>query len=179
MKNTIKQSRGKIAQAGFTAIELLVVLIVGVTIYALSTGKIDMLFSGSEMVEESGNIGAISGNIRALKTNSGYGANGTNLTASLVAIKGTPKNVSVVSGVMYNLWGGTIVPTSTGAGFAIAYSQVPQDACVKLATKIAAGGTFASTAINGGSAIVGEVTAAQATTQCNTNSNSMVFTATS
>lgn len=174
-----KQSFSKIRQMGFTAIELMVVLIVGVGIYALSTGKISMLFSSSEMAEESGNISVLSANVRTLKTTSGYGAAGTNLTASLVAVNGVPKNMSVISGVIYNTWGGTVVPASTGAGYTISYSSVPVEGCVKLATKISTGGTFSSTSINGGGAITGEVTTAVATTQCSSTTNTVAFTSAS
>lgn len=174
-----KQSISKIRQMGFTAIELMVVLIVGIGIYALSTGKISMLFSSSEIAEESGNLSVLSANLRTLKTTSGYGAAGTNLTASLIAVKGVPTNMSVVSGVIYNTWGGTVVPTSTGAGYAIAYSNAPVEGCVKLATKMSTGGTFSTTSINGGGAVTGEVTTAVATTQCSTTTNTLTFSSAS
>ena len=181
MKRNISRAIGtKAKQAGFTAIEIIVVLIVGLGILAMSSGKLDMLFGGSDLTEEVGNINILHANIKSLKTTSGYGTSGTNLTTQLVAIGGIPKNVSVISSVMYNNWGGTIVPLSTGAGSTIADGTIPMDACIKMATKLSRAGVFASIKINANTAIVGEVTSATATTQCNSaTANTLTFTSNS
>ncbi len=76
----------------------------------------------------------------------------TNLIPSLIAINGVPKNMSVSSGVVYNVYGGSVTVSSTGMGFSITTSKLPQDACITLATKIAKN-TFEQTKINSGSAI--------------------------
>ncbi len=167
-------------QAGFTAIELIVVLIVGLGIIALAAGKMDQLFGNSNLSEEIGNVNTIFANARSLKTSSGYGTSGTDLTSQLVAINGVPRNMSVVSGVMYNLWGGSVPVVSTGSGFTVTTNTVPMDACIKMTTKVSKGGTFASIKINANTAVTGEVTSATATTQCNSStSNTLVFTSAS
>ncbi|HCE9846023.1 TPA: pilus assembly protein PilX, partial [Pseudomonas aeruginosa] len=68
---------------------------------------------------------------------SGYGSSGTNLIPSLIAINGVPKNMSVSSGVVYNVYGGSVTVSSTGMGFSITTSKLPKDACITLGTKIA------------------------------------------
>lgn len=45
--------------------------------------------------------------------------------------------MSVSSGVVYNVYGGSVTVSSTGMGFSITTSKLPQDACITLATKIA------------------------------------------
>lgn len=181
MKTRISRALGaKAKQAGFTAIEVMVVLTVGLGIIALSSGKLDMLFGGSNLTEEVSNINTLLVNIKSLKTTSGYGAAGTDLTTQLSAIGGVPRNISVASNVMYNNWGGTIVPKSTGTGFTIADGSLPMDVCIKIATKTSKSGAFSTIAINANGAITGEVTSAVATTQCNSAAaNLLTFAAAS
>ncbi len=71
------------------------------------------MFSSSNANEEQRNISVIAANARALKTSSGYGSSGTNLIPSLIAINGVPKNMSVSSGVVYNVYGGSVTVSST------------------------------------------------------------------
>lgn len=173
--NIVSRIGGKSKQAGFTAIELIVVLTVALAMYALSTGKIDMLFTGSNVAEEVSDLNTLLANTKSLKTTSGYGTSGTDLTSQLAALNGIPKNMSVVAGVMYNSWGGAVVPQSTGTGFTITTSNYPADVCIKVTTKQGKSGAFSSIKINANAAIVGEVTSATATTQCNTTANTVVY----
>lgn len=181
MKDSIQRIRAlRKKQGGFTAVELIVVLIVGLGIIALAAGNMDKLFGNSNVSEELSNINVIYANARSLKTSSGYGAASTDLTSQLSAVNGIPRNMAVTGGVIYNLWGGTVPVVSTGAGFTITQNTVPMDACIKIATRVSKGGTFASIAINGNAAITGEVTTATATTQCNSAAaNAIVFTSAS
>lgn len=164
-------------QNGFTAVELIIVLIVGLGIITLAAGKMDMLFGNSNVSEELSNVNTLFANTRALKTSSGYGAASTDLTSQLTAVNGVPRNMAVTGGVIYNLWGGSVPVVSTGPGFTITQNTTPQEACIKMATKISKGGTFQTIAINGNAGIAGEVSSATATTQCNSaTSNAIVFT---
>jgi len=165
------------AQRGFTALELIVVLIVGLGVIAVVASKFDMLFGGSNVNEEVSDIGTLLANTKGLKTVSGYGVSGTNLIPQLIAAGGIPKNMSIVSGVLYNTWGGTVAVTSTGPGFSIGYTGTPEEACVKLSTKANKGGTFASVKVNSAASVSGEYTSAQATTDCSSpTANSITWT---
>jgi type II secretory pathway pseudopilin PulG len=167
-------------EGGFTAVELIVVLIVGLGIIALAAGKMDMLFGNANLSEEISNVNTLFANARALKTSSGYGASGTDLTAQLTAVNGVPRNMSVSGGVIYNLWGGSVPVVSTGTGFTVTQNMVPQDGCIKMSTRISKGGTFSTIKINANSAVTGEITSAMATTQCNSAaSNTIIFTSNS
>lgn len=167
-------------QGGFTAIELIIVLVVGLGILALAAGKMDMLFGNSNLSEEIGNVNSIYANVKSLKTSSGYGAATTDLTAQLVAINGVPRNMTVTGGVISNLWGGTVPVVSTGSGFTITQNTVPMDGCIKMATKISKGGTFSSIKIGASAAVVGEVTSAAATASCTSaTNNAIIFTSNS
>lgn len=176
MKNSIfPQSMKK--QRGFTAIELFVVIIVGIGLFIYAANNIDKLFGSSAQTEEVRNIQQFYVNVKSLKTNSGYGTSGTDLLPSVVAINGVPKNMTVTAGVPYNEWGGAIAIASTGTGFTITYNAVPQDACVALAQKLSSGGNFASVKLNANAAQTGQISAATAATQCNSaTANVLVFT---
>lgn len=166
-------------QGGFTAIELIIVLVVGLGILALAAGKTDMLFGNSELSEEVSNVNTLYANVKTLKTTSGYGAAATDLTAQMVATNGVPRNMTVTGGVIYNLWGGTVPVASTGSGFSITQNLVPKESCIKMATKISKGGTFSSIKIGAAAAVTGEVTTAAATTSCSAATNTIVFTSNS
>ncbi|EPC8433210.1 type 4 pilus major pilin [Pseudomonas aeruginosa] len=170
MSTTQRTSRP--TQGGFVSIEMIIVLIIIAIGVGLGLAAAAGMFSSSE---EQRNISVIAANARALKTSSGYGSSGTNLIPSLIAINGVPKNMSVSSGVVYNVYGGSVTVSSTGMGFSITTSKLPQDACITLATKIAKN-TFEQTKINSGSAITGEVTTAAATQACSSDSNSITWT---
>ncbi len=166
----------KKTQAGFTAIEVLVVLLVGGIIIAGAAYGIDRLLSSSSLTDEIKNINQLMVNTKNLRSTSGYGAAATDLTTSLVAIKGIPAGMPVVSGVIKNSWGGDVSVLSTGSAFSITYASVPKDPCIKLATKLSNTAGFATTKINSTAAVSGEVTSAAAITGCSTESNTLLWT---
>ncbi len=164
MKSSFFQRQKR--QAGFLSIEAIVVLVIVLGLLALGASKMDIL---------TGNSNAAT---KGLKTSAGYGTTGTDLMATHIANGSVPKNVQVVSGVAKNLYGGNLSVTSTGTGFSISEAALPSDACIKLALKVSAGGTFASTTFNGGTATTGPLSSAAATAGCNAanNQNTVVWT---
>ena len=169
-----RDSRQK--QRGITALEAIVVIIVGVVVLGLAAAAIDRLFGSNDTAEETSNINMLNVNTKQLKTISGYGAANTNLTAQLIAAKGIPSNMTVTGGQIYNTWGGTVNVTSNGPTFAISYGSVPQDACITLAVKVNRG-AFGSVRVNSGTPVTGEYTSDQAATDCvSTPTNTVTYT---
>ncbi|MFC3111430.1 type 4 pilus major pilin [Undibacterium arcticum] len=166
-------------QYGFLSIEVIIVLIVVLTLLALGASKMDILTGNSDTTEELSNVQTLFANTKGLKSTSGYGASGTDLVPTLVSNQSIPKNMSVVTGVPYNLYGGTVQVVSNGPNYTITQNSVTASGCIKLATKVSRGGTFATTKINANTAIVGEVTAAVAGTQCSAATNTIAWTTTS
>lgn len=166
-------------QGGFVSIEVIIVLVVILGLLALGASKMDMLNTGGDTTEEMSNIQALYANTRGLKSSQGYGATGTDLTSQLITLKGIPKNMSVVSGVVYNLFNGAVTIVSTGPGFTISSANLPAEVCIKLATKVSRSGNFSSTTINANSAISGEVVPATAATQCSGSTNTVAWTSAS
>lgn len=152
-------------QHGFTIVELLIVLVIGGVLVFLGLSKYDTIMSSSNVTEEISNITTIAGATKSLKSTQGYGVSGTSLVTTLEKSGGLPKNVSVAAGSIANVYGGTIDIKSTGAGYEITETNVPQADCIKLSTKLSKSG-FYSTQINTSAARVGEVSATDATTDC-------------
>lgn len=166
-------------QSGFTAIELIVVLAIALTVIVIAVSRFDIMFSSSNVAEEISNINTLSSSTKTLRTTSGYGTAGTSLINVLDKSGGIPKNLSVVSGVVHNTYGGTIDVTSTGAGYSIVATGIPQSDCIKLAVKQSKA-AFYSTTINTSAARVGEVTSTDATTECTSlTANTITWTSAS
>lgn len=175
------------AKRGFTAIEVIVVLIVGLGIIALSASNIDKLFTGSTMTAELANINTLAANTKSLKTSSGYAnADATNfLAVSLKSINGIPSNMLYNAGTITNGWGGSVVvqtadssgaPISTTTpqpGFIITYNKLPQAACVRLGNQAFSSGTFAI--IRADATASTTVTATNSATACVAGDNRMTF----
>ncbi|MFC3941538.1 pilus assembly protein PilX [Pseudomonas gingeri NCPPB 3146 = LMG 5327] len=162
-------------QHGFIDLSMLFVLIciaIGIG-YAIYNGG--SLLSSSDVSNEQSNISQLIANTRKLKGSAGYGASGTDLVAQLVASKGLP-NMSLSGSTLYNAWNGAVSVVSGGMNFVITDSGLAQDACMTLATKLSRGQKV-TTSINGGSAVTGEVTSANAAASCtDTSNNTLAWT---
>jgi hypothetical protein len=69
------------------------VLIIGLTIIAWGASRIDRLFGKSKLSEGLSDVNLLLVNTKDLKTNSGYGASGTDLVPLLISTNGIPKNM--------------------------------------------------------------------------------------
>lgn len=162
-------------QQGMTLIEMVVVLIIIIVIIAAAAGRIGGVFGKNEIAEEVTNLNTLLVNTKTLRSAGGYGASGTNLVPTLIAIDGVPKSMPVISGKIKNSWNADVTVTSTGGGFSISTASVPQAACIELANKVSRGGAV-TTKVNSSAAINGEVSTIAATTSCSSDSNSLTYT---
>lgn len=162
--------------AGFTLIETAIAIVIGLVIIGGVLGLVNGTFSKSDVNNEVTNVNGIFTSARALKSSTGYGAAGTDLTATLINTKEIPLNMSIVGTTVQNTWSGAVTVASTGAGFTINYAGVPTDACVGLATRISGSGALETT-INGGTLINGPVDQATANAQCSAGAaNTLTWT---
>ncbi|HEP8725751.1 TPA: pilus assembly protein PilX [Pseudomonas aeruginosa] len=160
-------------QAGFGAIEMIVVLIIVIGLLALAASRWDTLFGSNEAAEEISNVNMLMAGAKNLKTSSGYGTSGTNLVPALIKADAVPKNMTVTSSAIYNTWGGAVTVVSTGTGFTVTSAAIPEGVCMTLATKLASGGVY-STKMNSGTAIIGAVTQAAATSGCSSATSNTI-----
>jgi type II secretory pathway pseudopilin PulG len=128
-------------EAGFTLIEALVVMIVGIVILAAAAAGIGKLFRTSEISNEAENITQIVANVRNLKN----GANGYADISNALAVqyKAVPATMTTSTGdggtKIFNSWNGdvTIAPAKGNRqAFSITYGGVPPEACQQLLIKL-------------------------------------------
>lgn len=156
-------------QAGMTLIEMIIAIVIGLVLLAAAVGMIASSMSKSDISADANGITGLITNAKTLRANGNYGASGTNLNGALIALKGVPSTLSVSGTNITNNWGGAVNVVSTGVGYTVSTSDIPSDACIEQAMKLSR--TMLTTAINGGTAITGQVSAAQATAGCNASGN--------
>lgn len=133
-------------QTGFTLIEILVVLVIGIIIIAAAAASFGKTFSSNDVATEARNITEVIANARTLKEASGYP---TDLVPSLKATGGLPSSYSVgAAGAVSHTWGGAVTVPGSGRTYSVNYAAVPADACVKLAPKVAGTGAV-KVSVNG------------------------------
>lgn len=162
-------------QAGSSNMEMLFYLILAALVVGGAIALGLKLFNKQTNNGEQSNVANLIVNTRALKGSQGYGTNGANLIPQLIVTDGIPDGLTNSSGAIYNSWNGTVTLTSTGPAFVLTYSGIPQDSCVSLATKVAKTRAY-STKINSGTAVVGEVDSATASTNCSATTNTIAWT---
>lgn len=161
-------------QRGFLSIDAVMwIMLITIALGFIAWIGWKMLGSSDAAIEQS-NIATIISNAKKLKGSSGYGATGTNLVPSLIAIDGTG-SMGVSGNNLTNQWNGAVTLVSSGMTFTLTESSLPKAACITLASKIAKD-KQTTTSINGGTKTVGEVLPAVATTSCNSDTNSISWT---
>lgn len=164
-------------QSGFTLIEALVVMVVGVAVLAGAAAGIGRLFAASNVSTEAQNITLIATNIQSMKDGpQGYKALSM---ATAKAFNVIPGNMTVSgddkSPVVTNVWNGTVTfaPVAGDKSFDITYEGVPAEACNQLALKLKGGGWEAMQA--GSASIKAESTLADIDKACKAAGGKMVF----
>jgi hypothetical protein len=165
---SIKQMKKGIANISDQA----VAIAVGMFIIAMVAGLAFVVWSMVNKTSEVSLVNNIIMETRGMVSSGGYGT--TDYVPSLIAGGSIPSNVTVSNGKIYNKSGGTISVVGNGIGFIVTVTALSKKSCVGLASAIGTS-DLQSTKING-SSISGEVTAAQATTACTTESNTLIFT---
>ena len=173
MKSTTNHRFHK--QAGTSNMEMLFYLILAALVLGGAIALGFKLFNKQTNNGEQANVANIIINTRALKGSQGYGTAGANLIPQLITTDGIPDGLTITGGAVYNSWNGAVTVTSTGPAFVLTYPSVPQDSCVSLATKVAKTRAY-STKINSGTAVIGEVDSATASTNCSGTTNTIAWT---
>jgi type II secretory pathway pseudopilin PulG len=163
-----------VRQAGFGALEIMIAIVVGFFAVIGAIAWNSKLTNTANNQSEIENVSSIITNIRQLKTSSGYGASGTNLIPILITNEGIPETMQRTTSTVFNVWGGAVTSVSTGTGYTLTYAAVPDSNCIFLATK-SSNSNAMSLRINGGTAIVGEVSAIAANSACTGSTNTLAW----
>ncbi|EOZ9391111.1 type 4 pilus major pilin [Enterobacter cancerogenus] len=178
MVSSIKKTYFLKKQSGFTALELIIVLIVGFSIIALSASKMGQLFSSSNTNDAMNSILGIYSSTRALKNVNGYGDDDSDLTKILIDTDTMPKSLSIDKndGSAKNEWAGDVkvTVTNSGNGFYIDYPNVPKEACIKLSQQLLHSGNFDSIEVTG-NALDNTKTLIDISSACAQDKNDMKF----
>lgn len=177
-KPALKQSARLARQAGVLSIEMIIVLGIVALILLGVAGRVAVSFLSNDNTAELSNITAIYTAVKDTKTTVGYGTSGTDLSSVVIAAGKLPSNIPVNGTTISNQFGGTYTLKSTGQGFTMADSNIPQKNCVKIVSSATQGGQFATTTVNSGSAYSGPMAAADAQTACNASTNTVTFAST-
>ena len=125
-------------QNGFTLIEALVVMIVGIVILAAAAAGIGKLYRASEIAEEASNITQMRAQLNELVKYGG--SRDITTTALAIQFKIIPSNMTYQGGLVSNVWGGIVTITASqkkARNVSIGYSGVPAEACQQLVLKLA------------------------------------------
>jgi hypothetical protein len=185
--NTTASEPKKKVHRGWLSLEaggvlLLVLLGTAAVLYLLSS-----LFSKNDNNSELSNAQYIMSQTRGLLKNQGnYNfTNAAKMTGTLIQFGGMPTGMTINgtpqsgTATAVNVWGGdvSVAPEKVNAstnykGFSLTYKNVPQEACVTLATKMSGTSLVNELSITGTNN-VGIVTAEKAGTQCKADTGSV------
>lgn len=155
---------------GFTLIEIMVVLVIGIIVIAVAAAGIGRAFSSNEATTETRNINDLMANIQTLKGQDGYTSVDMPLLARVDGIPPSLTNSDTGTDVR-NSWNGTVSVEGDENTFTISYTGVPEAACIQVAAKIAEAGALRVE--RSGSAVTNAGDAAE---QCSSgNSNELDF----
>ncbi len=168
--------KSKCHQVGVISIEMMVAAAIIIALLLGVGGRVAVAWVANDNTQELSNISALYTAIKDTKTTAGYGANGTDLSAAVIAGGKLPGNITVTGNTIQNGWGGTYAILSTVQGFTVASPTMPIKNCIKVAAGASASGQYAQTSINGGTAITGPLTTPQAVTGCSSATNTILFT---
>lgn len=157
-------------EKGFTLIEVMVVLVIGIIVIAVAAGGIGRAFASNEATTETRNINDLMANIQTLKGSDGYSSVNMALLARVDGIPASLTNSDTGTDVL-NSWSGAVTVKGNANAFTISYAAVPEAACIQLATKTAEAGALIVHV--GGTRVE---SAADASANCGATPNTMAFT---
>ncbi|EKN4699759.1 prepilin-type N-terminal cleavage/methylation domain-containing protein [Yersinia ruckeri] len=157
---------------GFGLLEIIVVVLIMAVILGGISGRIGDSSGATEIGSEAGHVVAIINNAKQLKDSAGYKTG--SLIPDLNTFSGIPSDMKNNGTTVENTWGGDVLVTGAGTSFTVSYANVPIDACAKITSRLSKSSLINQTTING-KTIVGEVSIANTTTNCNTASNTLVW----
>lgn len=194
IKSENEKLKSNLIHRGFLSLDTMGVLLIIAISVIVVLGTVSMMFSKNTVNTEMSNIQSVVTEVRGmLKTQGEYPfSSAAKMTGTLVQFGGVPGNLTIngdkASGnaKIANGWGGDVLispekvqGSTNNKGFSVTYKNVPQDACIALATKLSSSAMISEVSISGTNNS-GAVNAETAGTQCkadngSTGQNTMIF----
>lgn len=159
-------------EQGFSLLELLLVVGVGALLLLAGIGTYQLVTTGSTANEAVRLIATVKQQTqRAFQGQATYGAAGTDLVPTLVAMQAFPSGVVNPAGTPNDPWGGAMTILAAGTGgtnFALTFPAVPTAACIQIGTAFTENDTDFVSLVVGGTTfnVANPVTTANLTTAC-------------
>lgn len=171
MKTAVHLSRAR----GFTALELIIVLIIGFSIIGLSASKMKTMMVSSKSVKVLDAILNLSNAVESLQNANGYGENSADLIPTLLRTEIIPKSIRQVQGRLTGEWDQDITVTASadGKSFIITYPNIPRAACNKLVKGLLDNFTIVATAKGN---IAADASLDAIATGCDNDANTLTLT---
>ncbi|HGB2879654.1 TPA: type 4 pilus major pilin, partial [Salmonella enterica subsp. enterica serovar Birkenhead] len=123
-------------EEGFTLIEAMVVMIVGVMVLAGAAAGINKLFVANNVSTEAQNIQSIAANMKTVASSEGgYDQIADNDAAIKFKVVPTNMKISGTSDIR-NVWGGSVLIAGTADSYTLTYPSVPPEECIQIASKL-------------------------------------------
>lgn len=117
---------------GFTALELIIVLVIGFSILALSASKIGELFTSSKATQAVDAILNLSRAMHEFKGSPEFNPASTDIISDLRGAELIPKSIKMVGNNLEGIWTGNITITYANNTTSITYPNVPKSPCMKI-----------------------------------------------
>ena len=129
-------SKKKSDEDGFTLIEAMVVMIVGVMVLAGAAAGINKLFVANNVSTEAQNIQSIAANMKTVASSEG-GYDQIADNAAAIKFKVVPTNMKVSGNDdIRNVWGGSVEIKGEADSYTLKYPSVPSEECIQVASKL-------------------------------------------
>ncbi|EKN6179073.1 prepilin-type N-terminal cleavage/methylation domain-containing protein, partial [Yersinia enterocolitica] len=124
-------------QSGFTLIEAMVVMIVGVMVLAGAAAGINKLFVANNVSTEAQNIQSIAANMKVVASSEG-GFQDIAGNKEAISFKVFPTNMKIndATDSVRNVWGGEVKVVGDTDKYTLTYPSVPTEECIQVASKL-------------------------------------------
>ncbi|ECN5160552.1 prepilin-type N-terminal cleavage/methylation domain-containing protein [Salmonella enterica subsp. enterica serovar Newport] len=134
-KLIVKEEEKRSNEDGFTLIEAMVVMIVGVMVLAGAAAGINKLFVANNVSTEAQNIQSIAANMKTVASSEGgYDSIASNKEA--IDLHVFPTNMKINGTDVRNVWGGSVTVAGTADSYTLIYPSVPAEECIQIASKL-------------------------------------------
>ncbi|ECC9556754.1 prepilin-type N-terminal cleavage/methylation domain-containing protein [Salmonella enterica subsp. salamae] len=134
-KLIVKEEEKRSNEDGFTLIEAMVVMIVGVMVLAGAAAGINKLFVANNVSTEAQNIQSIAANMKTVASSEGgYDSIVSNKEA--IDLHVFPTNMKINGTDVRNVWGGSVTVAGAADSYTLTYPSVPAEECIQIASKL-------------------------------------------